>query len=267
MASLENLQLIILDADGVLKDSSRALDETYRRAFESKGMPYPYCVEDTWHIRGISKFNQRAEVLRALLVLSARNESSLLHAILERPDAELILSRLINETKIEKLDETIKDMVKIYNTFFMKSEEAKSFVVDCPYARESILSLKKKGYLLAILTNASKTSVSRDISYSSIFDQIVSEEDEVKPKPSREGIDLILKRLGVKPSSAIYVGDSGSDMQTAKNAECRSIAVLTGMGTMAQLSGEKPDFIFKNLSELDRLLPNVNKSRIKKKKC
>ena len=68
-------------------------------------------------------------------------------------------------------------------------------------------------------------------------------------KPHPEGLLLIAKKLAVRPQEMLYIGDSAHDILAAKNAGCKSAAVLTGMGLKNVLGKEKPDFIFQDLNE------------------
>jgi phosphoglycolate phosphatase-like HAD superfamily hydrolase len=51
------------------------------------------------------------------------------------------------------------------------------------------------------------------------------------------------------PQEAVYIGDSSWDIQAAKSAGCRAIAVTSGMALRRDLEREKPDMIFSSLAE------------------
>ena len=48
------------------------------------------------------------------------------------------------------------------------------------------------------------------------------------PKPSLEGANAIIEKLGVKPERVVYVGDSGVDMKTATDCGFFPVGVLWG---------------------------------------
>ena len=56
----------------------------------------------------------------------------------------------------------------------------------------------------------------------------VGESATVPKKPSPIGVETLLKALGADAESAVYVGDSGVDEQTAKNAGLPFIWVSWG---------------------------------------
>ena len=51
---MEN-KLIIFDVGGVIRDSSKAIEEGYRRGFAKFGVPYGIKTLDSWHLRGLSR--------------------------------------------------------------------------------------------------------------------------------------------------------------------------------------------------------------------
>ena len=55
------------------------------------------------------------------------------------------------------------------------------------------------------------------------------------------------------PSEGMYVGDTGIDMETARNAGVRAVGVTSGNHTADQLRKSKADFVIETLSELPKL--------------
>lgn len=61
------------------------------------------------------------------------------------------------------------------------------------------------------------------------FDEVVGQLDGVIPKkPDPTGALKILERWGMKPEEVLYIGDTGTDMLTAKNAGCFAVGVTWG---------------------------------------
>lgn len=74
-------------------------------------------------------------------------------------------------------------------------------------------------------------------------------------KPATAIFQQALERLGVAPGSAAAVGDRPeTDILGGQAAGLRTIAVTTGVGTRAEFEAMQPppDWIFKDLAELDR---------------
>ncbi|MFA5920941.1 MAG: HAD hydrolase-like protein [Methylococcaceae bacterium] len=68
--------------------------------------------------------------------------------------------------------------------------------------------------------------------------------------PPHKKSDLILKKGIILTKNDVIVGDTGIDIQTAKELKMISIAVLSGFRNMAILKTYSPDYIIKNIGEL-----------------
>ncbi len=62
-------------------------------------------------------------------------------------------------------------------------------------------------------------------------------------KPDRMLTAEILEKTGVSPEDAIYVGDSGVDMQTAKNGDLFAVGALWGFRSRAELEENGADAV------------------------
>ena len=70
-----------------------------------------------------------------------------------------------------------------------------------------------------------------------LFSAVHGADDVPKPKPAPDGILQCLSEMGVKPSEAVYIGDSPSDGRAALAAGCASVAVSWGANTPESLAG------------------------------
>lgn len=105
---------------------------------------------------------------------------------------------------------------------------------------EVLEQLKRNGYNLAVVSNKHDEAVKNLVNtyFSSLFDVVVGQSDSVLPKPSIDGVDMVLKTLSVDASECVFVGDSEVDIQTANNA---------GMSCMSVVWGYKDiEFLYKN---------------------
>jgi phosphoglycolate phosphatase-like HAD superfamily hydrolase/ADP-ribose pyrophosphatase YjhB (NUDIX family) len=66
----------------------------------------------------------------------------------------------------------------------------------------------------------------------------------------RKTILELLAAHDLEPRSTLFVGDMQHDIDTAKHGGVRSAAVLTGYDSLEKLTAKGPDFIFRNLAEL-----------------
>lgn len=87
-------------------------------------------------------------------------------------------------------------------------------------------SLFKQGIILCLLTNNAKKPTIEVLQLHDLykyFQIIIAREDVSQMKPDSEGIDLILKKLHLKPTQVILVGDSWVDGKAAYNANVRFV--------------------------------------------
>ncbi len=81
-------------------------------------------------------------------------------------------------------------------------------------------------------------------------DVVIGAEDVKRGKPHPDIIEEAVKRLGVKPFEAIYVGDTIYDVEAGKAAGVFTVAVLTGAASREKLENSRPDMIVENLKYL-----------------
>lgn len=86
------------------------------------------------------------------------------------------------------------------------------------------------------------------------FQAVVTAVDTINPKPSPEAIIECARRLGLKPSFCVVVGDSVVDVKAGKNAGTQTVAVLSGIFSRKELQEEDPDLILDSVKELPNLI-------------
>ncbi len=74
------------------------------------------------------------------------------------------------------------------------------------------------------------------------FGFVAGESVDIPRKPDPTGILTACAALGVAPSAAVYVGDTSVDIQAARAAGVRSVAVTWGFRDRASLEVEQPDY-------------------------
>lgn len=179
------LKAVLFDVDGVLVDSSEANIEFYARLLEKAGY--------------------------------------------KRPPRERIHQQfhLTMWGVIEKLTNS-SDSAEIQRIWDMGNDAAMypSELLKFPDALEGVLGELSRQYDLAIVTSRVKRGVdalyaARDIA--KFFKIAVTYEDYVHPKPHAEPLQVALKKLGIQPTEAVYVGDSHVDIESANAAGVWSI--------------------------------------------
>jgi phosphoglycolate phosphatase len=122
-----------------------------------------------------------------------------------------------------------------------------------PGAREAVVALKAAGRRLAVCSNK-KVAFTRalldSLGLARCFDVVLGPDDVPRPKPAPDMLLEALRRLGVAPGQALYVGDMDIDVQTARAAGLSVWVVPTGSADRATLEAARPDRILDGLGEL-----------------
>jgi phosphoglycolate phosphatase len=74
------------------------------------------------------------------------------------------------------------------------------------------------------------------------------------PKPSPQAFIQCAEKLNVETGECLVVGDSVADVRAGKNAGAKTVAVLSGIFSRAELEEEKPDLILESVSKLPEFL-------------
>ena len=145
--------------------------------------------------------------------------------------------KLIADALPEKLsDEEFIKRLETYNRIYNASGSPKTKLFDG--IKEVLSELKNRGYRLAVLSNKPQHSTDKvaEKYFDGLgFDYIMGQRDNVKCKPSPDGVFFILNKLGVKPENAYLIGDGETDVLAAINAGLTGIVALWGNRTKEQL--------------------------------
>ena len=82
-----------------------------------------------------------------------------------------------------------------------------------------------------------------DMYFPGLLTMAVGEGGDVRPKPEPDGVNKVLRQLGVEREQAIYVGDSDVDVETAHNAGLPCIGVTWGFRGRDELKRAGAEYI------------------------
>ena len=105
--------------------------------------------------------------------------------------------------------------------------------------------LEKRGIVSAVCTNK-ETDVAKRIAaklFPGKASLVVGGEKRFRSKPAPDGVNYICSELGLDPATILYVGDSGVDMHTARNAGVRAVWCSWGYAKRDAFPEIEPDFI------------------------
>jgi phosphoglycolate phosphatase len=180
------LELVIFDADGVLFDSTESNTAYYNAIFARIGEPPMSAVEE-----------------KAGVFMSAPQVFDLRAAG--------------DQERIARMREVARAMDA--TPFFC-------LLRPFPGLRAFLLEMKRR-YLIGLATNRSVTipAIIDYLGLTGVFDAVASVRDKVKPKPAPDILELCMKRAGVAPPEAVYVGDSETDRIASEAARLNFIGV------------------------------------------
>ncbi len=121
---------------------------------------------------------------------------------------------------------------------------------------ELLLDLNRYNYKLAIVSNKFDIAVKELAKeyFGELINVAIGESATVKSKPAPDSVFAAIKELGSDIGKVIFVGDSDTDVQTAKNAGVPCIGVTWGFRTREVLRNEGADFLIDTPKELLTLI-------------
>jgi phosphoglycolate phosphatase len=133
--------------------------------------------------------------------------------------------------------------IVIYRPHHTRALREKGAVRLLPGALGALRFLKGRGYKLAIASNR-PTKFTRIIlkvlGVLKFFDVVLCADRAGKPKPYPDILWAIAQRLKIDRSEVLYVGDMTIDVNCARRAGVRMVAVATGSSSKKELKDLKP---------------------------
>ena len=100
-----------------------------------------------------------------------------------------------------------------------------------PGAKELISTLKERGYEVWFVTSATDEELEhhmQELEVEGNIDGVVNSSAVEHPKPAPDIFEEALERAGASPEETVAVGDAVWDVESAKGAGIRTVAVLSG---------------------------------------
>jgi len=121
-----------------------------------------------------------------------------------------------------------------------------------PGARLVLRRLERR-FLLGLVTSGNSHRVRRQLRefrLRQVFSACICSEDAPRRKPHPAPLELALRRLRTRPETCVYVGDTPDDIEMARRAGVRAIAVLGPFPTHDRLRAVRPDVVLDSIAEL-----------------
>jgi phosphoglycolate phosphatase len=213
MIKPDDVNLIIFDMDGTIVPSLPAVYESIKRAFTKLGWAVNFSPED------INKFFGLPSIVGG----------GGLYEFITPPDSHLSFPE-VREKVRQEYGDTFREMAQPY-----------------PGVKETLKTLRKRGYKLAQYTNASisyRDMVMSTLGVQEYFDYIECIHENNLTKP--ELVKKIRGRFG--GLTAAVVGDRFHDIEAARETDSLAIGALFGYG------GEEPKQADITISSFEELL-------------
>ncbi|MBL8023122.1 MAG: phosphoglycolate phosphatase [Elusimicrobia bacterium] len=113
------------------------------------------------------------------------------------------------------------------------------------------------GMGLALVTNKPMVHTEKTLAtlgLNTYFPVVLGGDSLARRKPDPEPLWEALRRLDVFPGDAVMVGDSPMDIQAARSAGVRVVAVSYGFRTEEELQSLSPDFLISDFTQLREVL-------------
>jgi len=210
------LKAFIFDLDGTLIDSLADIAESINRMLDARG--YPRCEQ---------------EVFKQMV-------GDGMEKLVERALPEAVRS-----------EELIKVCTEEYRAQYDLLWQAQTR----PYEGivELLAELRGRGLKLGVISNKAHrftVPMTEHFFGTGVFDHILGQRSEVPRKPDAAGAHEMAAFLGLPTDAMAYVGDSGIDMQFAKNSGMRAVGVRWGFRSEAELIECGADVLISRPAEL-----------------
>jgi len=208
---------VVFDLDGTLADTAADIREALVRALASEELP----PVDTASVRLMIGGGPRLLVKRALHRLNVETDSRL-----------------------------VTRLTRVFHSEYMQQRNQLSRLFDG--VETTLKNLHSAGVRIGLCSNKPDDlcrMLVQSFSIGHYFDEVLGSGGELPRKPDPAPLLRIIERLGVKPDDALYVGDSATDVATARNAGVSVMLVSYGY-TLRSASQLGADAVIDSVAEL-----------------
>ena len=148
-------------------------------------------------------------------------------------------------------DEIFQKVFADYNAAY----NANTSYLTAPFdgMQETLDAIKAMGTKMAILSNKphfATCGVITSLFGEGYFDCVYGQREDVPIKPDPTAVLQIMDELNAKPEECLYIGDTGTDMKTGKNAGLCTVGVLWGFRGKDELQESGAETIIEKPQQL-----------------
>lgn len=123
-----------------------------------------------------------------------------------------------------------------------------------------VIGQLSRHHKLGLVTSGDRNRVTqqlREFGLLRVFRSRVCGGDLEEKKPHPAPLTMALRQMAVAPAQCVYVGDTPEDVEMARDAGVRAIAVLGPFPTEKRLRAVRPEFLLDDLRKLPALLQEL----------
>ena len=123
-----------------------------------------------------------------------------------------------------------------------------------------VLARIRRRYRLGLVTSGDRDRVTRQLRYfrlTRLFASRVCADDTTRKKPHPAPLRLALKQMRLNPGACVYVGDSPHDLEMARRAGVRAIALLGRFPTEKGLRAARPEYLLDSITKIPAILDHL----------
>lgn len=217
-------------------------------------MPYPACIFDldgtlADTLRSIAYFGNGALTAFGYPPIDPEE-----YKLLVGNGADLLIRRMLARVGADLPEEDVRKFRAEYDRRY--ESDPMHLVAPYPGLQDLLARLKARGVKLGILSNK-PDNMTRAVAaklYGSVPDAVHGQLPGVPTKPDPTAVLALAAELGVSPVDVLYIGDSGVDMDTARNAGMDSCGVLWGFRTREELLEHGAKYLAEDAGALERII-------------
>jgi HAD superfamily hydrolase (TIGR01509 family) len=147
---------------------------------------------------------------------------------------------------------------ELMKILIQKEEEAAEASRPNGGAEKCVLELKKRNFLLGILTRNSLASVKKSLKkFSGVsikdFAAVITRDNSL-PKPHPDGVHQAAVKMGLPPSQLLMVGDFRFDIIAGREAGAITVLLATKGRSVMEPGDPAPHYLIENLEEIFDIL-------------
>lgn len=164
--------------------------------------------------------------------------------------ADVLMRRMLKTVGAQFPEEKIREFRAAYDRRY--ESQPMALVEPYPGIPQLLEDLKKRGIKVGVLSNKPDNMACyiTEALFGQLPDQVHGQRAEFPTKPDPTAVLQMAKDMDVLPERVLYIGDSGVDMQTGRNAGMTPCGVLWGFRGEDELKENGAKFLVSTAAQL-----------------